>query len=45
MSAILQIAGLSKAFNGVRAVQNASFEVEEGEFVEHQGEIGGETGH
>jgi ABC-type branched-subunit amino acid transport system ATPase component len=30
MSAILQIAGLSKAFNGVRAVQNASFDVEEG---------------
>jgi ABC-type branched-subunit amino acid transport system ATPase component len=30
MSAILRIAELSKAFNGVRAVQNASFEVEQG---------------
>jgi ABC-type branched-subunit amino acid transport system ATPase component len=30
MSAILQISGLSKAFNGVRAVQNASFDVEQG---------------
>src|ERR1700687_1197386 len=30
MSAILTIAGLSKSFSGVHAVQNASFEVEEG---------------
>jgi ABC-type branched-subunit amino acid transport system ATPase component len=30
MSAILSIAGLSKSFSGVRAVQDASFEVEDG---------------
>jgi ABC-type branched-subunit amino acid transport system ATPase component len=30
MSAILKIAGLSKAFSGVHAVQRASFDVEEG---------------
>src|ERR1700754_4204550 len=30
MNAILKIAGLSKAFSGVHAVRNASFDVEEG---------------
>jgi ABC-type branched-subunit amino acid transport system ATPase component len=30
MNALLKIAGLSKAFSGVHAVQNASFDVEEG---------------